>query len=160
MYASLTREQVLSKVLNAPFDFIFQLALLSSELRDIFRSAPPILTPEEARKRRKPESDDCQICFSSLRARPVVWCRAGCGQSLHEACLAKWALTLDDDVTCPFCRQEWLDGDEMDGELVERVNGSTVAVHEGYVNVAAVLGTRLARGTCIGEFDDGEGADE
>lgn len=125
---------------------VYQLALLRSELRDIFAAAPPISTPKQAESdKRKPIEGDCPICYSELEAKSseaVVWCRAACGQNMHEQCFSMWARTKSNDVTCPMCRSLW-QGDEDAVKRVRREDGDS---EEGYVNVADQLGISRVRG--------------
>lgn len=133
-------------MLNAPYEMVYQLALLHSELRDIFTAAPPISTPKQAESdKRKPIEGDCPICYSELEAKSpeaVVWCRAACGQNMHEQCFSMWARTKSNDVTCPMCRSLW-QGDE---DAVKRVRREAGDSEEGYVNVADQLGISRVRG--------------
>ncbi|KAH6991049.1 hypothetical protein BKA56DRAFT_511923 [Ilyonectria sp. MPI-CAGE-AT-0026] len=136
---------VLKRVLNAPYEMVYQLALLHSELRDIFAAAPAISTPKQAESdKRKPIEGDCPICYSELEAKSpeaVVWCRAACGQNMHEQCFSMWARTKSNDVTCPMCRSLW-QGDEDAVKRVRREEGDS---EEGYVNVADQLGISRVR---------------
>ena len=142
---------MLSKVLHARPDLVYQLALLSSELREIFASAPPIDAPSEgdsSSDKRKPIDGDCPICFSELepdKVSEIVWCRAACGQNMHQECFETWARTKSGKVTCPMCRSEW-EGDE---NMVNRVEKSRGTMSEGYVNVASQLGISTVRGMCF-----------
>lgn len=147
----------MKKVLNAPFNLTYQLALLSSELRDIFASAPPIESPEAAAEdgdggQRKPIEGDCPICFSGLseEREAVVWCRAECGQNMHQECFETWARSKGSGgkVTCPMCRSEW----EGDTGAVSRVEKGRGTENEGYVNVADQLGISQIRGKYLHQF--------
>lgn len=141
----------MSKVLHAPYNLVYQLALLSSELRDIFDAAPPIDEPADApgeSDKRKPIEGDCPICYSELEsgggdAGNIVWCRAACGQNMHQLCFETWARTkASGKVTCPMCRSQW-EGDEKLLSQIDRTRGTMV---EGYVNVADQLGVSTVRG--------------
>ncbi|KAI5918459.1 hypothetical protein F4810DRAFT_691950 [Camillea tinctor] len=145
---------VLSRVLRARFDLVYQLALLSSELQDIFRNAPPIESPEEAAsknaddKNRKAIEGDCPICFTPFEdGEEIVYCRATCGQNLHQECFGMWAVTkrqsARDQVTCPMCRTPW----QGDDDMVKRVKNTGIVGSEGYVNVAHQLGISTRRDT-------------
>ncbi|KAK0391808.1 hypothetical protein NLU13_1307 [Sarocladium strictum] len=130
---------VLAKVLNAPFELVYQLALLSTELQQIFENAPPISSPQESRtedRNRKPIEGDCPICFGELDAEggeSVVWCRAACGQNMHRDCFGMWAKSKVGDATCPFCRAVWEgDKDLVDTKKIDRRRGQW---EEGYVNI-------------------------
>ena len=144
---------VMKKVLNAPYHLVYQLGLLSPELRDIFAAAPPIephtgATEDDGNGKRKPVEGDCPICFSDLEpgsGEAIVWCRAACGQNMHAECFQTWARTRggSGDVTCPMCRSIW-EGDGAKGGDVDRSKGR---VSEGYVNVADQLGISGVRDT-------------
>lgn len=150
----------MKKVLDAPYELVYQLALLSSELRDIFAAAPPIGgtgVVEEKSDKRKPVEGDCPICFSELQAslgtdadaEAVVWCRAACGQNMHHECFRMWARAKQGDVTCPMCRSVW-EGDEGVGDAAaaaSKVHKEDGRLEDGYVNVADQLGISRERGT-------------
>ncbi|KAI2619853.1 hypothetical protein GGS26DRAFT_321289 [Hypomontagnella submonticulosa] len=136
---------VLSRVLRARFDQVYQLALLTSELRDIFAGAPPIEDPSAQSKdeNRKPIEGDCPICFTEFEdgdAEGTVWCRAMCGQNLHAECFRMWARTKrGDEVTCPMCRAPWQKDDEEE-QLFRSLMSMGRIGPDGYVNVADMLG--------------------
>ncbi|KAI7920941.1 hypothetical protein M0657_006316 [Pyricularia oryzae] len=158
---------VMSRVLHARFDLIYQLALLDSELREIFANAPPplgesgtVTTSSQDSKKRKPIEGDCPICFDQLLAAveaegsskrdhsTIVWCRAACGQNMHKQCFRMWSATKktgsrgEGNVTCPFCRSQWMGDDD----LVKDINRDGPLNCEGYVNVADQLGIDPQRG--------------
>ncbi|KAL1977974.1 hypothetical protein VTN31DRAFT_833 [Thermomyces dupontii] len=64
------RPGVLVNVLKAPEHLRYQLAFLSSELREIFAKAPPADPgpgqTEQESNNRKPIEGDCPICFMEL----------------------------------------------------------------------------------------------
>ncbi|CAG9988424.1 unnamed protein product [Clonostachys byssicola] len=139
---------VMKKVLNAPYHLVYQLALLKSELIEIFQSAPPILaSPSEPQdKNRKSLDNDCPICFSDYdksRPKSVVWCRAACGQNMHQECFQTWARSKPGRPTCPMCRSVW----EEDEGAAKQVSKSQGRLSEGYVNVANQLGIDGRRDT-------------
>ncbi|ROT41689.1 hypothetical protein SODALDRAFT_308631 [Sodiomyces alkalinus F11] len=135
---------VMSRVLHAKFEHVYQLALLTDELHEIFRQAPipakDASSPEKnVDKRRKPVEGDCPICFTELDAKSsesVVWCRAACGQNMHKSCFKMWARVKKQAVTCPFCRSPWQEDEETAKTILKE--GKVTA--EGYVNVADQLG--------------------
>ncbi|KAK4540845.1 hypothetical protein LTR36_008787 [Oleoguttula mirabilis] len=137
---------VLSRVLRAPPNLEYQLAFVSSELREIFAKAPPLPseTAAEASNKqdgnRKPVEDECPICcmdFEPESGEAIVYCKAACGNNIHKTCFQQWAATKrGGQVTCPFCRAPW-EGDE---ETVKQVAKSGPMNGEGYVNVASQLG--------------------
>lgn len=136
----------MKRVLNAPDNLVYQLALVPSELRLIFSNAPPIHAPDSAKaesNNRKPIEGDCPICFCEFEAKEdIVWCRAACGQNIHKQCFQMWAKTKGaGHVTCPFCRSGW-----QDVEDVSKVRKEDGVMDEGYVNVADQLGISRERG--------------
>ncbi|KAI1445530.1 hypothetical protein F5Y02DRAFT_386534 [Annulohypoxylon stygium] len=137
---------VLSRVLRAPFNLVYQLALLTTELREIFGNAPPIDTGdrsggEKHDKIRKSLEDDCPICFSPYEdAEEIVYCRATCGNNIHKECFETWANTKrkspGEKVTCPMCRTPW----QGDDDMINKIKNTGIIGEEGYVNVADQLG--------------------
>lgn len=147
---------VLNKVLRAKYEYVYQLALLSSELREIFARAPsPIDNAAAGDKdqRRKAVDGDCPICFEAMESgqgkEALVWCKAACGQNIHQQCFDMWATTKRQSggvgvrkVPCPYCRTDWEgDGDAIDVANVKRGKPNT----DGYDNVADQLGISTQR---------------
>ncbi|KAI0130400.1 SWIM zinc finger protein [Xylariales sp. AK1849] len=144
---------VMSRVLRARFDLVYQLALLSTELVEIFDSAPPIEVGDDAEKpkddkNRKVIEGDCPICFMPFEdSDTTVYCRATCGQNIHKECFEMWAATKRQDrngrdqVTCPMCRTPW----QGDDDMVKKIKNTGVVGREGYVNVAKQLGISQVR---------------
>lgn len=151
---------VLHRVLRVREDLEYQLAFLSSELREIFSKAPP-LPSEVAKKnnddgemdgnRKSLEGEDCPVCMEEFetdgkgkpqRGEDVVYCKAACGNNIHKDCFKQWAVAKKGQghVTCPFCRSPWQD-DEETGSMDLRSLAKAGKVNaEGYVNVARQLG--------------------
>ncbi|KAI2463898.1 hypothetical protein F4781DRAFT_414880 [Annulohypoxylon bovei var. microspora] len=137
---------VLSRVLRARFDLVYQLALLTSELQEIFANAPPIESADQPGakthdKNRKPLEGDCPICFSPFEAaEDTVYCQTTCGNNIHKECFEMWAATkrksAKDQVTCPMCRTPW----QGDDDMVKKIKNTGIVGHDGYVNVADQLG--------------------
>ncbi|OTA58963.1 hypothetical protein K449DRAFT_385506 [Hypoxylon sp. EC38] len=137
---------VMSRVLRARFDLVYQLALLTTELQEIFENAPPIETGDDPDahahdKNRKSLEGDCPICFMPFEAaEDTVYCRATCGQNIHKECFEMWATTkrksADDQVTCPMCRTPW----QGDDDMVKKIRNTGIVGSDGYVNVADQLG--------------------
>ncbi|KAK1750304.1 SWIM zinc finger protein [Echria macrotheca] len=151
---------VLSRVLRAKHEYVYQLALLSSELQEIFAGAPPIEDEgTEAAgggdKRRKPLEGDCPICFCEMEpeGEAIVWCKAACGQNIHKGCFEMWAATKRQqggwgervEVTCPYCRSVW----EGDDDMVKKIKNTGERNEEGYVNIAEQLGISTERDLSI-----------
>ncbi|KAL2686424.1 SWIM zinc finger protein [Phyllosticta citricarpa] len=143
---------VLIRTLKAPRHLQYQLAFVSSELREIFSKAPPI--PSEAAGaqdndgRRKPIEDECPICCCEFKPKKeeIVYCKAACGNNMHKDCFDQWAATKRDNVTCPYCRSPWQQGDE---DSVKKVAKSGKVNAEGYVNVADQTGISRERGMSV-----------
>ncbi|KAE9968939.1 hypothetical protein BLS_005601 [Venturia inaequalis] len=140
----------LSRVLRARGNLTYQLALLPSELREIFAKAPPInpVDADTADKNRKQISDDdnCPICFMEFDHgfEDTVYCKAACGNNVHKECFDQWAASRRQSsapVTCPLCRSNWVSGEE---DVVKKVQRG-VKTSEGYVNVAEQLGVSTTR---------------
>ncbi|KAI1073537.1 hypothetical protein F5B20DRAFT_501261 [Whalleya microplaca] len=137
---------VMSRVLHARFDLVYQLALLSTELQEIFEHAPPIdggdgSGAKKDDKNRKALEGDCPICFMPFEdAEDTVYCQAQCGQNIHKECFEMWAATkrksAGDQVTCPMCRTPW----QGDDDMVKKIKRTGVVGSDGYVNVADQLG--------------------
>ncbi|MCJ1476629.1 hypothetical protein MMC13_005297 [Lambiella insularis] len=134
---------VLHYCLKAPEHLQYQLAFLSSELREIFAQAP--LPPSsqssttKADPNRKPVEGDCPICFTEMEEEKddLVFCQAKCGNNLHKECLEQWANSrAGKPTTCVYCRTPW----QADEGVIKRVKTTGKVNDEGYVNVAAELG--------------------
>ena len=88
---------VLHNVLKAPEHLQYQLAFLSSELREIFAAAPAPASSSsassDAPSNRKEISGDCPICFTEFEPETdeIVWCKAACGNNIHQTCFEQWA---------------------------------------------------------------------
>jgi hypothetical protein len=86
--------------------------------------ASPTYTPRCTRShaRRLPFDDECPICYegdvlSTCDRSELVWCRSGCGRTMHEACLEGWRkqCVIDkNDFACPVCRGDWDEGSNCD----------------------------------------------
>ncbi|KAI0405934.1 hypothetical protein F4802DRAFT_596606 [Xylaria palmicola] len=146
---------VMSRVLRARHSLVYQLALLPSELREIFEGAPSNETDgdgngrdrgENRDKNRKQIEGDCPICFTPFEgAEDTVYCRATCGQNMHKECFEMWAATKrragQGTVTCPMCRSQW-QGDE---DMVRKIKNTGIPGADGYVNIADQLGISRIR---------------
>lgn len=152
---------VLARVLRAREDLEYQLAFVSSELRDIFEHAPPL--PSEAAAQdgaygaemdgnRKPlAGEDCPICMTEFetdnagkpkQGEDVVYCKAACGNNIHKECFGQWAATKWSQayVTCPFCRSPWQEDADATAADLKGVAMGGNRNREGYVNIARQLG--------------------
>ncbi|KAL1965096.1 hypothetical protein VTN77DRAFT_6009 [Rasamsonia byssochlamydoides] len=136
---------VLVNVLKASPHLRYQLAFLTSELREMFENAP--ISPQgtgsndDTSGKRKPVEGDCPICFMEFdpETEEIVWCKTACGNNVHKACFDRWAAsTRENGVRCVYCRSPWpSDGVSLDVEsLVKKGHVN----HEGYINVASSVG--------------------
>ncbi|KAG7004661.1 3'-5' exonuclease [Physcia stellaris] len=137
---------VLHKVLKAPENLQYQLALLSSELREIFASAPTVSSQPstDSASNRKEVTGDCPICFTEFEpdTEDIVWCKAACGNNIHKGCFEQWAKSQKGkEVRCVYCRTPW----QGDPESLARIKTAGKVNDEGYVNVADQLGLSTER---------------
>ncbi|KAM5455649.1 hypothetical protein MaudCBS49596_001550 [Microsporum audouinii] len=140
---------VLYHVLRVHEHLRYQLAFLSSELREIFEHAPQ--NPAEAastgnsKGNRKEIDGDCPICFMPFEAEneSIVWCRAACGNNIHKSCFQQWVSSQSGKaVCCVYCRTPWqLD----DVPLLENLLEKGKVNSEGYLNVGTSLGLSRLR---------------
>ncbi|KAG9235048.1 hypothetical protein BJ875DRAFT_504274 [Amylocarpus encephaloides] len=145
---------VLVNVLKAREDLAYQLAFLSTELAEIFASAPATpqssesSTSTETGGHRKPIEGDCPVCVmefdDSDKPEDILWCKAACGNNIHRHCFERWAKSKPGEVRCVFCRTPW-NGDEDSIKRIAKSGGKVGA--DGYVNVAGELGLSGHRDT-------------
>ncbi|KAL2868470.1 RING finger protein [Aspergillus lucknowensis] len=141
---------VLAKVLKAPAHLQYQLAFLSSELREIYQNSPLRHVKEKSEEpdtngNRKPVEGDCPICFMEFEPgkEDIVWCRAACGNNIHKTCFQKWAATQNaQGVRCVYCRSPW-QTEDADGKVdmdMEQLLSQGRIGEDGYINVASQMG--------------------
>jgi len=52
-------------------------------------------------------TDECPICYEPFEeGERTVWCRRGCGNSVHALCMGKWLGRRQ--RTCVWCRTAWV----------------------------------------------------
>jgi len=59
----------------------------------------------------------------------ILFCSTSCGNNMHKNCFDKWRqakLSMNESVTCPFCRIEWKN-------IIEKTNNNS----KDYLNLAA-----------------------
>ncbi|KAI9849573.1 MAG: hypothetical protein M1838_000115 [Thelocarpon superellum] len=134
---------VLVNVLKAPAHLQYQAAFLTAELKDIFEHAPRSSTAQaetgERDGRRRPIEGECPICVLDLEPahEEIVYCRASCGNNLHQECFRRWAASKRGaPVTCVYCRAPW----QEDEAAMAKIAALGAKTREGYVNVASQLG--------------------
>ena len=133
----------LHTVLKAPEHLQYQLAYLSSEVREIIRGAPPIPTDvsraEDTDGKRKSAIGECPICYFDFdpENNELVWCKAACGNNMHKSCFEQWvASQRGNTVKCVYCRTPW----EVDHGDLKNIRQAATVNEEGYVNVADRFG--------------------
>ncbi|KAI9815053.1 MAG: hypothetical protein M1827_002896 [Pycnora praestabilis] len=136
-------------VLKAPEHLQYQLAFLSSELREIFAHAPAPLRDrgidEEHPGKRKPIEGVCPVCFVDFEPEneELVWCKAACGNNVHRQCFEQWAASQrGHQLRCVYCRTPW----EADDISLKNISKLGKVNKDGYVNVAEELGISGQRG--------------
>ena len=136
-------------ILKAPPHLAYQLALLTTELSEIFANAPITKKPGDSLSPvtgtdgvRKPVEGDCPVCVMEFEdGEDIVWCRAACGQNIHRSCFEQWQRSKPGAVRCVYCRSVWKGDDKVIGKIPKNGNVN----HEGYVNVAGELGISQER---------------
>ncbi|RDW60802.1 hypothetical protein BP6252_12185 [Coleophoma cylindrospora] len=146
---------VMVNVLKAPEHLCYQLALLTTELAEVFAQAPS--TPQSSSQaspasttgdgNRKPVEGDCPICVMEFEeGESIVWCKAACGNNIHKQCFEQWARSKPGKTLCVYCRTPW----QCDAGAIDVKKAATRAGRVsdgGYVNVAAELGISRTRDT-------------
>ncbi|XP_029461828.1 E3 ubiquitin-protein ligase ZSWIM2 [Rhinatrema bivittatum] len=117
--------------LRRDHDYAFQLGLVEREINEVLQGLHRVQTarpaaPTNANKTQQKEEgcikqkdldweDVCPICQEGLLKKklPVTYCRFGCGNNVHIACMKIWAdhqtkSEYDSMVKCPLCREEFL----------------------------------------------------
>jgi len=139
---------VMTRVVRAKDKYVYQAALLTKELEEIFQGTTldqRSLASERIRQRyesvkkdKEPpatpqrELSDCPICFEECgeadRAS-CVFCRV-CNNNTHRECFKIWMDTNRSkgvSVTCVYCRSSW----QEEGKDA----GSSVNIKDGFVNL-------------------------
>jgi hypothetical protein len=144
----------MDRVLDAKYDYVYQLALLTTELHEIF-DASPVLDDHSSydTRQRSPIEGDCPICLTEFGDHQrlaagsndaVVWCRASCGRNLHRECFEIWARGQEDQPTCPMCRSAW-GVDDTSVQTFGIENGMQVSRSTLSFPLASAGGSRLLR---------------
>jgi hypothetical protein len=141
---------VMLRVLKAPENFAYQLALTTIELREVLKNAPRIpgveTDPTDAQGKqdgnRKPIEGECPICYDDLEPEKdaIVYCKASCGNNVHKGCMQKWIATSRTKATCPYCRATWGADEGLESKLGNIDPSGLERNEDGYVNVAGQLG--------------------
>ena len=143
---------IMLRVLKAREDLAYQLALTTTELRELIKSAPLIpgvetdgndKPGEEQDGNRKPIEGECPICYDELNPKndEIVYCKTGCGNNVHKTCMQSWIqVAARGKATCPYCRAKWDTAEVFDGNLGNIDTKGLQRNEDGYVNVAGQLG--------------------
>ncbi|RII04791.1 hypothetical protein CUC08_Gglean011041 [Alternaria sp. MG1] len=142
---------VMLRVLKAREEVAYQLALISAELREVIKNAPPIPGVETDGKNgteqegqvgnRKPIEGECPICYDELgKNEAIVYCKSSCGNNVHKACMQNWIAVSKGKATCPYCRAKWEADVGFQGKLGDVDTMNLERNEDGYVNVAGQLG--------------------
>jgi hypothetical protein len=140
---------VMLRVLKAREEVAYQLALVSSELREVIKNAPPIPGVETDRKdgtettdgNRKAIEGECPICYDDLDDKEaIVYCKASCGNNVHKTCMQNWMAASRGKATCPYCRAKWEEDTGFGGKLGGVDTQGLQRNEDGYVNVGSQLG--------------------
>eukprot|EP00761_Pharyngomonas_kirbyi_P008257 gb/GECH01008268.1/.p1 GENE.gb/GECH01008268.1/~~gb/GECH01008268.1/.p1 ORF type:complete len:391 (+),score=107.29 gb/GECH01008268.1/:1-1173(+) len=95
----------------------WQRGLLSSELSDIFSSAPPDpkssvvakLVNEPSEEITIKQEEECPLCCENItQHHDTVFCRSRCGYPLHNRCFLRWKSLNTSSVKCPWCSVTWV----------------------------------------------------
>lgn len=143
---------IMLRVLKARDDVAYQLALTSTELRELIKNAPLIpgvetdgneKPGEEQDGKRKPIEGECPICYDELDPKndEIVYCKTSCGNNVHKTCMQSWIqVAARGKATCPYCRAAWNTEDAFDGNLGNVDTKGLLRNEDGYLNVASQLG--------------------
>jgi uncharacterized Zn-finger protein len=143
---------IMLRVLKAREEVAYQLALTSTELRELIKNAPLIpgvetdgndKPGEEQDGNRKPIEGECPICYDELDPKndDIVYCKASCGNNVHKACMQSWIqVAARGKATCPYCRATWDMEAAFDGNLGSVDTKGLQRNEDGYLNVAGQLG--------------------
>ncbi|OJJ44791.1 hypothetical protein ASPZODRAFT_71075 [Penicilliopsis zonata CBS 506.65] len=141
---------VLVNALKAPPQLQYQLAYLSSELREMYDNSPlsrkKNRSAEEGDGTRRPIEGECPVCFMQFdpSSEAIVWCRAVCGNNIHKTCFEQWAQTdSSHGVRCVICRSPW-QGEEFSADMEALIKNGSVN-EEGYMNIGRELGLSSER---------------
>ena len=143
---------IMLRVLKAREDVAYQLALTSTELRELIKNAPLIpgietdgngKPGEEQDGNRKLIEGECPICYDELdhKSDEIVYCKTSCGNNVHKACMQSWIqVAARGRATCPYCRATWDTEEVFDGSLGNVDTKGLQRNEDGYINVAGQLG--------------------
>lgn len=63
--------------------------------------------PDGKTRKEVDKTEPCPICLEDLGEEQLVWCKAQCGNSVHQSCFLKW-FQKKSDASCVLCRAQWI----------------------------------------------------
>ena len=167
--------RILLKKFRVPRDnpLVWQLALVEREIDEIilgYLRRQPADQPEcsnqshdhqQVVEQRVIGPDDvCPICQDNLldSAQSLVYCRLGCGQSIHTKCMKIMAdhqrsVGGERPVQCPLCREEFGPIQSRTSKSVKRLRAERESLHLGvtcsHCHVCPIAGKCYRCATCI-----------
>lgn len=96
-----TKTNDLSKLFNVSSDELIQLTQHRSKR---------VLVPQ------RPLDESCPICFEDMNSNSegdgdsnLIYCKGGCGKSVHTTCFEQWREFKSNKPQCVWCRAKWID---------------------------------------------------
>jgi hypothetical protein len=132
----LAEEQVNQKI---EISFFLKIRLL--QIREAYHAKTSdtnvILNPTTIQQKAVTTDDECPICFESLidDKTNIIFCSTSCGNNIHKTCFEKWRqakLSMNESVTCPFCRIEWKKKKESKKESTDYLNLAAYSTTDDY----------------------------
>lgn len=106
--------------------------------------------PSEQAERRPLDTSDCPICFEEFeqaKINLIDYCKV-CGNNIHQECFNMWKASKGRDVTCVYCRAQWVFPSASNGAAKKSARQMDPAHRfEGTVNFASELGMERKRDT-------------
>lgn len=104
--------QVRCQTINSCLSWFARKENAANELREIQED-----DVAHVKRRAIEDDDDCPVCYESFvdtKNEETIWCRAGCGKSVHQSCFLKWSQVSSKkygarkSAGCVYCRTEWV----------------------------------------------------
>jgi hypothetical protein len=122
----------LDELLSRLSNFRESIASAKSSTVHETRVKTPAMRCMRTHVRRLPLDDECAICYAptpvDCKPLEVVWCRAGCGRSVHTSCFEIWRTQRTSEkspLTCMICRVNWDETCECAGCHIKHVPRKT-----------------------------------
>ncbi|KAK4519506.1 Elongation of fatty acids protein 2 [Mucor velutinosus] len=105
---------------------------------------------EQVNERRPLDTSDCPICFEEFeqaKINLIDYCKV-CGNNIHQECFNMWKASKGRDVTCVYCRAQWVSPNANNGATKKSARQLDSAHRfEGRANFAQELGMERKRDT-------------